>query len=131
MTIGGWIIYLAFLVLIVFFTWLLLEMCDSSRSRTITTVVAVAIAVVLLVGMHWFFSNTASGQRMLIDERSELGQGIERVVTVYTADGKVLAQYEGKIDLEQNDGGYVKFDLNGKRYIYYNCFVESIADTEK
>ena len=131
MTIGGWIIYLAFLVLIVFFTWLLLEMCDSSRSRTITTVVAVAIAVVLLVGMHWFFSNTASGQRMLIDERSELGQGIERVVTVYTADGKILAQYEGKIDLEQNDGGYVKFDFDGRRYIYYNCFVESIADTEK
>lgn len=26
------------------------------------------------------------------------------------------------------DGEYVKFDFDGKRYIYYNCFVESIAD---
>ena len=31
---------------------------------------------------------------------------------------------------ETNNGGYVKFDFNGKRYIYYNCFVESIADID-
>lgn len=33
-------------------------------------------------------------------------------------------------DIATNDGGYVKFDFNGKRYIYYNCFVESIADID-
>ena len=54
----------------------------------------------------------------------------QRTITVYTADGKELATYEGKIDIETNDGGYVKFDFNGKRYIYYNCFVESIADID-
>lgn len=43
---------------------------------------------------------------------------------------KELATYEGKIDIETNDGGYVKFDFDGKRYIYYNCFVESIADID-
>lgn len=43
---------------------------------------------------------------------------------------KKLATYEGKIDIDTNDGGYVKFDFNGKRYIYYNCFVESIADID-
>ena len=132
MTIGGWIIYFLILALIALFVWLLaFDGCCTSRTKTFTVVIAVTIALLLLIGMHWFFANTASGQRMLIDERSELGQGIERVVTVYTADGKILAQYEGKIDLEQNDGGYVKFDFDGKRYIYYNCFVESIADTEK
>lgn len=26
------------------------------------------------------------------------------------------------------NGGYVKFDYDGKRYVYYNCFVETIAD---
>lgn len=128
MTIGGWVIYFLLLALIGLFAFLIYDSCCTNRDRLLTVAIAVVIAVLLLVGMHWFFGNTASGQRMLIDERSELGQGIERVVTVYTADGKILAQYEGKIDLEQNDGGYVKFDLNGKRYIYYNCFVESIAD---
>ena len=47
-----------------------------------------------------------------------------------SGDGKELATYEGKIDIDTNDGGYVKFDFNGKRYIYYNCFVESIADID-
>ena len=51
-------------------------------------------------------------------------------MTGCTADGKELAAYEGKIDIDTNDGGYVKFDFNGKRYIYYNCFVESIADID-
>lgn len=53
-----------------------------------------------------------------------------RSITVYTADGEVIATYSGKIDIDTNDGGYVKFDLDGKRYIYYNCFVESIADID-
>lgn len=56
--------------------------------------------------------------------------GMQRTITVYTADGKELATYEGKIDIDTNEGGYVKFDFNGKRYMYYNCFVESIADID-
>ena len=66
----------------------------------------------------------------MIDQRSNLSNGLDRVVTVYTADGNVIAQDEGKIDIEANDGGYIKFDFEGKRYMYYNCFVESIADIE-
>ena len=57
-----------------------------------------------------------------------LGNGLERTVTIYTADGEIIAQYTGKIDIEGNDGGYVLFDYEGKRYTYYNCFVESIAE---
>lgn len=131
MTIGGWIIFFVVAVVTGVLAVIVCGMCESSTGKTLAVLIAVAIVVLLLVGMLWYFGNTASGQRMLIDERSELEQGIERIVTVYTADGKILAQYEGKIDLEQNDGGYVKFDFDGKRYIYYNCFVESIADIEK
>lgn len=54
--------------------------------------------------------------------------GLNRIINVYTADGKIIASYEGRIDIETNDGGYVKFDYDGKRYVYYNCFVETIAD---
>ena len=62
-----------------------------------------------------------------MDQKSNIS-GIERTITVYTANGDVIATYTGTIDVEQNDGGYVKFDFNGKRYIYYNCFVETIAE---
>lgn len=74
---------------------------------------------------------TASDRRRMHDAKSDLSGGINRVVRVYTADGKKLAEYEGKIDLapyEEVGGGVVKFDLNGKRYIYYNCYVETIGD---
>ena len=62
------------------------------------------------------------------DVKSDLNGGLNRIINGYTADGKIIASYEGRIDIETNDGGYVKFDYDGKRYVYYNCFVETIAD---
>ena len=50
------------------------------------------------------------------------------MIRVYTADGNIIAEYEGIIDIEGNDGGYVLFDYQGKRYTYYNCLIESIAE---
>ena len=81
-------------------------------------------------GMRWYFNNTASGQRALIDQKSNLSNGMDRIINVYTANGDLIATYEGQIDIDTNDGGYVKFDFEGKRYIYYNCFIETIAEIE-
>lgn len=52
----------------------------------------------------------------------------DRTINIYTVNGDKIATYKGKIDLVISDSGYAKFDFNGKRYIYCNCFVESIAD---
>lgn len=72
----------------------------------------------------------ASWDRFKVDVKSDVGGGLDRTINVYTADGELMKTYTGKIDLEMAEGGYVKFDLDGKRYIYYNCFVESIADID-
>lgn len=88
------------------------------------------IAVVLGLALCFGMTGCASWGRMVTDIKSDVNGGMQRTITVYTADGKELATYEGKIDLSTNDGGYVKFDFDGKRYIYYNCFVESIADID-
>lgn len=83
----------------------------------------------LMVGMLGIsLFGCASMDRLGTDIKSDLNGGLDRIINVYTADGKVLASYEGRIDIETNDGGYVKFDYDGKRYVYYNCFVETIAD---
>lgn len=79
-----------------------------------------------MIGISLF--GCASLDRLGTDVKSDLNGGLNRIINVYTADGKVLASYEGRIDIETNDGGYVKFDYDGKRYVYYNCFVETIAD---
>lgn len=83
----------------------------------------------LMVGMISIsLFGCASVDRWCTDVKSDLNGGLNRVINVYTADGKILASYEGRIDIETNDGGYVKFDYDGKRYIYYNCYVETIAE---
>lgn len=83
--------------------------------------IGIALAACLLSGC-------ASMDRACTDVKSDLNGGLDRVINVYTADGELLAHYEGKIDIAASEGGYVKFDHDGKRYIYYNCFVETIAD---
>lgn len=126
MTIGGWILFgiLAFFILGIGLMFMIME--DSKISFPISIV----ITIIILIGMLWYYGNTASGQRALVDQKSELNNGIERVINVYTANGDMIASYEGKIDIDTNDGGYVKFDFQGKRYIYYNCFIETIADID-
>ncbi len=85
---------------------------------------AVVLGLTLCIGI----TGCASWDRAVTDMKSDVNGGMQRTITVYTADGKELATYEGKIDIKTNDGEYVKFNFDGKRYIYYNCFVESIAD---
>ena len=129
MTIGGWIVFGIFAFIIAAAAiGIAIEACDASSERILVFVIAGALVLLLFFGVRWYYTNTESGQRALVDQQSELSGGLDRTITIYTADGNVIAEYSGKIDIEGNDGGYVLFDFEGKRYTYYNCFVESIAD---
>lgn len=131
MTIAGWILFVLFAIIIATAGLALgIDIVESAAGRIFTAIISLVLIIGLFCGIHWYFNNTASGQRALTDQKSELANGLNRTVTVYTADGNVIAQYKGIIDIEGNDGGYVLFDFEGKRYAYYNCFVESIADIE-
>lgn len=132
MTIGGWILFAFFSICICGIGFVIaIDSCCGIAGKALIVLICAVLIVALLVGMLWYFNNTAGGQRALIDQKSNLNNGIERTVTVYTANGEIIAQYTGLIDIEMNDGGYVKFDFEGKRYIYYNCFVETIAEIGK
>ena len=130
MTITGWVMFASFAFIIGAFAVGAFMAFDSVSAKSISVIVGVVLVFALLFGMFWYFNNTARGQRALLDQKSDFKNGIERTVTVYTANGEVIAQYTGKIDIDTNDGGYVKFDFDGKRYIYYNCFIETIAEIE-
>lgn len=126
MPITGWIGCIILSIVAVAIGFVINEATEKSTLAVISIIVA--IALIFGVGF-WYYNNTASGLRAKTDERAELQNGLRRVITIYTADGTVLKHYEGTIDIEQ-DQGYVKFDWKGKRYIYYNCYVETIADLE-
>ena len=55
-----------------------------------------------------------------------MNSGLERTINIYALDGKLIATYEGKIDIDDNSNGSVMFDLDGKRYVYYNAIIEVI-----
>ena len=129
MTISGWVLF-GFIVAMAFVIAFIISLNFSKSGKVISFIIAGFISIIALGGMLWYFNCTADGQRQIVDQRSNFSNGLNRIVTVYTADGDVIAQYEGQIDIEANDGGYIKFDFEGKRYMYYNCFVESIADIE-
>ena len=124
MTIGGWVLCIFLTIGLALASLAVYSETDSKKFAI--TLMVVGTIVIFGVGL-WYFNNTASGLRAKTDERAELSNGLDRVVVIYTADGEILKRYEGKIDIEQGQG-YVKFDWNGKRYIYYNCYVETIAD---
>ena len=129
MTIAGWILFVLFVIIIATAGLALgISIVESAAGRIFIAIISLVLIIGLFCSIHWYFNNTASGQRALTDQKSELANGLNRTVTVYTADGNIIAQYKGIIDIEGNDGGYVLFDFEGKRYTYYNCFVESIAD---
>lgn len=127
MTIAGWIFF-AFAAVFIGMCGFAISMDFGKKGGVVVGVVTIAIIVGLLIGMMWYYDNTASGQRAMIDQKSNLSNGLNRTVKVYTANGDVIAEYSGLIDIEANDGGYIKFDFGGKRYMYYNCFVESVAE---
>lgn len=87
------------------------------------------LAATLIIGaLSIGTTGCSSCSRMYVDLKSDISNGLDRTINVYTANGDLIATYSGKIDIDTNDGGYVKFDFEGKRYVYYNCFVETIAD---
>lgn len=131
MTISSWIGFGFIAVCILVCAVFIVSMCieDQNAAGIFLTIVISLILIGGIFGIfRWYHTSTASGIRALTDQKAELSNGLNRHITIYTADGNVIAEYEGKIDLEDNQGGYVLFDYEGKRYTYYNCFVESIAD---
>lgn len=128
MTIAAWIGFIILAIFILGGGLIFADLFDGQVSKCVSVIVSIVLTILLYCVSNWYSTSTASGRRAVVDQQSELNNGLSRTITVYTADGNVLAEYEGNIDIESNDGGYVIFDYDGKRYMYYNCFVESIAD---
>lgn len=138
MTIKGWAIFGIVTACVIVFTAVAFlfvnENMARSKKRIFTSLGVVLVAGSLIIGafagLHWYYTETAEGRRAVIDQQSNINNGLERTINILNADGKVIRTYTGVIDIEGNDGGYVVFDYNGRRYTYYNCYLESIADIE-
>lgn len=85
----------------------------------------IAVVSAFLVTALMFGTSCSSCDRSMKSCASEYGDGLQRAVNVYDFQGDLIAHYDGKLDVQVNESK-VLFDLDGKRYIYYNCLVEII-----
>lgn len=89
---------------------------DSPEGTAVRTVkrvggIAGAIVVLLLAVVIWFTVNSSSCSREVTRWRSEYGYGVERVVTLYSATGEQIDQWEGIIDVDYDEYGSTHADL--------------------
>lgn len=79
-----------------------------------------------LISSMLFVGSCASCSRQLKSCSSDVNGGLHRVVNIYDYQGDLLATYEGKIDIDNNTNGSIMFDIDDKRYVYYNAIIEVI-----
>ena len=90
-------------------------------------IIAKILIVFVLCVMFLLGAGCASCERGLKSCNSELNGGLHRTLNAYSLDGQLLATYEGKIDIDDNaNNNSIMFELDGKRYVYYNAIVEVI-----
>ena len=80
--------------------------------KTILSLLLILIISICLTGC-------ASWDNISKDWESEFGNGLERKVKVYSQNGELLAEYEGKIDIEyDSDRVLFQIDRNKRVGIY-------------
>ena len=92
---------------------------DEIGYAIVSFVIGIIIGAIMIVGPI-VYSNTESGKRALKDQYSNFNSGIERVVSVYDVNGKLIEKYEGKFDVETDHDNYILFDdEEGRRHIIF------------
>jgi len=112
---------------------------DSKLKAGLGVGIAAAIAISIIIGMiftfNWYNTSTASGRRNYKDFKSNMNNGIYREITITNDDGKVIYDYTGKCDIEEQgdvDERKLKFENEqGKRVIIYYGITDTVKIIEK
>ena len=134
LTLGNWLLIIGCVILGIIITISIGVECDNGVVPYLITAITSAIIIILIVvGIKWYNTHTASGVRAVKDFQSEFSNGIEREITITAEDGREIFYYEGKVDIESDhDDNYIKFESEeGKRYIIYYGIQDTITIIEK
>ena len=130
MTIGAWLGFvIAALILIIVGLSAGVSLGDGKAAPAVVGTLCGVIASVLILGfMLWYFGSTEKGKRAMKTQKSNLNGGIERAVKVYDINGEIVAEYEGKFDVDYNQSRIIFDDENGKRHVIYYSVATVIID---
>lgn len=134
LTFGNWICIICCIIFGILVTlYIGVELDNGVAPYLITATISAIIIILIVIGIKWYNTHTASGVRAVKDFQSELSNGIEREITITAEDGREIFYYEGKVDIESDhDDNYIKFESEeGKRYIIYYGIQDTITIIEK
>lgn len=80
MTIQGWVLFGILALFILSFGIFGAIIFEKIVWKVLGIVAAMLLIIGLFAGMRWYYQNTATGQRAMTDQKSELDNGLERMV---------------------------------------------------
>lgn len=116
MTIAGWAILIIVSAISITVAWVISIDCYETKSTIIAFIVAALIIISTFCALSFYYHNTESGKRQVRTQKSDFSGGLNRTVSVYSYDGKILGQWTGKFDVTEDDKE-TYFDIDGKRVI--------------
>ena len=119
MTVVGWMLWGVIAFMLVAVGLVLGHTIGEGKGAIAGGIIGILIAICVLFGMHWYYSNTASGKRKIKTQESNFANGLQRTVKVFDVNGNVIYEYEGKIDIEYDESRILFDDENGKRHVIY------------
>lgn len=131
-TLGNLAFFGAVIIIGICIVVLFAAMGDDDLTRWVSIICGI-VFVIIVIATGWYNTHTATGQRALKDNKSNINNGIEREILITAEDGREIFRYEGKVDIESNHtDNYIKFESEeGKRYIIYYGIQDTIQIIEK
>ena len=144
LTIGNWV-FVGFIGLvcligiILFCFWWVEEQTTNVKKLRIGCFVAIFLGIAItlgtMFGINWYNTSTANGIRHYKDFKSNMNNGIYREITITNENGKVIYDYTGKCDIQEQekvDERKLKFENEqGKRVIIYYGITDTVKIIEK
>ena len=119
LTIGAWVVYIL-VVIFIMLCFVGFAVCvNDTKGVIVGFILSIVVSIIILFGVNWWYSNTASGARAIKTQESNFSNGIKRRVEVYDATGNLIKEYEGTFDLEYDDDRILFDDENGLRHVIY------------
>lgn len=120
---GGAIIGLLVLTIVIISCVIALNNETKKKDKKGISIGVTLAGLLIIIGSWaigiWYYNGTEAGKRALKTQESNFNGGIKRRVTVYDVEGDMIAEYEGKFDIEYDDDRILFDDEQGLRHIIY------------
>lgn len=122
MTIGGIVVCVLVIAVIILTVVFACMICETTAAKAVWISIGVVLCLVTVPGFLFYYNATESGKRAVKTEKSNLGGGINRTVTVYDYNGNQINSWTGTFDVT-NSEYETYFDIDGKRVVIHGGIV--------